>query len=152
MCDSSNYKNGVACNHELLLLQWRQTGCCTSYTCISHIHSHLQAACYCSGIVFFFFFFFLVKCFAEEHFRRVDYPSVILPKFIQTAGALKCRLPGHRNLFFRRIPPPRKDCENQLRTLSKVFAVSRNALHPMIISTPVIKTRAHTHTLYSPEK
>lgn len=93
LCYSQNCRNGAACNHKLLQ-QW-QTGCKAlpriqalalvkfTQTCRLHVtYSRLLLT------PLYRIFLFWVKCFAEEHFTRVDYPPQVphLPHFILSVG------------------------------------------------------------------
>lgn len=77
-----------------------------------------------------------MKCFAEEHFRKVNYLSVTTHTVYSACGDLKCCLSGHQITS----PPLKrllsKDAQSDMHSLCEfavALTVSQNALHPVSV-------------------
>lgn len=77
-----------------------------------------------------------MKCFAEEHFRKVNYLSVATHTVYSACGDLKCCLSGDQITS----PPLKrllsKDAQSDMHSLCEfavALTVSQNALHPVSV-------------------
>lgn len=92
-------------------------------------------AVYCQllWIIIIYLLIFFMKCFAEEHFRKVNYLSVATHTVYSACGDLKCCLSGDQITS----PPLKrllsKDAQSDMHSLCEfavALTVSQNALHP----------------------